>query len=112
MRRQRGRPIRPLAENRLRTSPPRWRRRPGQIPPFGAAQEPSPDWLRRKLEALGQSSINNVVDATNYVLLETSKTLSNDPSIESSDKLEAFQLTVINATTSKPITKAVGSSEA
>jgi phenylalanyl-tRNA synthetase beta chain len=31
---------------------------------------PSPDWLRQRLEALGQASINNVVDATNYVLLE------------------------------------------
>src|SRR5258708_29418895 len=31
---------------------------------------PSPAWLRERLEALGHSSINNVVDATNYVLLE------------------------------------------
>jgi phenylalanyl-tRNA synthetase beta chain len=31
---------------------------------------PSPDWLRRRLEAIGQSSINNVVDATNYVMFE------------------------------------------
>jgi phenylalanyl-tRNA synthetase beta chain len=31
---------------------------------------PSPEWLRQRLEALGQASINNVVDATNYVLLE------------------------------------------
>lgn len=30
---------------------------------------PSPEWLRNLLEALGQRSINNVVDATNYVLL-------------------------------------------
>jgi phenylalanyl-tRNA synthetase beta chain len=30
----------------------------------------SPDWLKRRLEALGLNSINNVVDATNYVLLE------------------------------------------
>jgi phenylalanyl-tRNA synthetase beta chain len=30
----------------------------------------SPDWLRQRLEALGQASINNVVDATNYVLHE------------------------------------------
>lgn len=31
---------------------------------------PSPDWLRRRLEAAGFRSINNVVDATNYVLRE------------------------------------------
>jgi phenylalanyl-tRNA synthetase beta chain len=31
---------------------------------------PSPEPLRRRLEALGQASINNVVDATNYVMLE------------------------------------------
>lgn len=30
----------------------------------------SPDWLRQRLEALGQQSINNVVDATNYVMFE------------------------------------------
>ncbi len=30
---------------------------------------PSPAWLRERLEALGQRSINNVVDATNYVML-------------------------------------------
>jgi len=31
---------------------------------------PSPDWLRQRLEALGQASLNNVVDATNYVMFE------------------------------------------
>jgi phenylalanyl-tRNA synthetase beta chain len=30
---------------------------------------PSPDWLVRRLEAAGSRSINNVVDATNYMLL-------------------------------------------
>ncbi len=36
----------------------------------GVKVGPSPDWLRQRLEALGQASINNVVDATNYVMLE------------------------------------------
>ena len=36
----------------------------------GVKVQPSPDGLRRRLEALGQASINNVVDATNYVMLE------------------------------------------
>lgn len=30
----------------------------------------SPDWLRKKIESVGGRSVNNVVDATNYVLLE------------------------------------------
>ena len=29
---------------------------------------PSPDWLKERLEAIGQRSINNVVDATNFVM--------------------------------------------
>ncbi|MBC6419193.1 MAG: phenylalanine--tRNA ligase subunit beta [Prochloron sp. SP5CPC1] len=31
---------------------------------------PSPEWLRRRLEAAGIRPINNVVDVTNYILLE------------------------------------------
>lgn len=34
----------------------------------GVKVGPSPDWLRRKLEAIGLRPINNVVDITNYVL--------------------------------------------
>ena len=36
----------------------------------GVKVGPSPDRLRQRLEALGQASINNVVDATNYVMIE------------------------------------------
>ncbi|MGH9683152.1 MAG: phenylalanine--tRNA ligase subunit beta [Candidatus Acidiferrales bacterium] len=34
----------------------------------GVKVQPSPDWLRQRLEAIGQKSINNVVDVTNYVM--------------------------------------------
>src|SRR5271163_4144567 len=36
----------------------------------GVKVQPSPDWLRQRLEAIGQKSINNVVDVTNYVMFE------------------------------------------
>ena len=36
----------------------------------GVKVGPSPDWMRRRLEAVGLRAINNVVDATNYVLME------------------------------------------
>ena len=35
----------------------------------GVTIGPSPDWLRARLESVGSRSINNVVDATNYILL-------------------------------------------
>lgn len=36
---------------------------------------PSPDWLRHTLEKLGMRSINNVVDVSNFVMLETGQPL-------------------------------------
>lgn len=36
----------------------------------GVAVGESPRWLRERLEAVGQRSINNVVDVTNYIALE------------------------------------------
>lgn len=47
-----------------------------RCPHYGAALVvdikigPSPDWVRYRLESLGLRSINNVVDATNLILLE------------------------------------------
>ena len=37
--------------------------------------QPSPDWLKNRLRAIGLSPINNVVDATNYVLHELGQPL-------------------------------------
>ena len=41
----------------------------------GVKVGPSPDWLRNTLELVGIRSINNVVDVTNYVMLETGQPL-------------------------------------
>lgn len=41
----------------------------------GAKVGPSPAWLRNRLETLGIASINNVVDVTNYVLMECGQPL-------------------------------------
>ena len=49
---------------------------PGDCPFYSARRieniqvGPSPDWLRAKLEAVGLRSINNVVDISNFVMLE------------------------------------------
>src|ERR1035437_7285178 len=41
----------------------------------GVKVGPSPDWLKSTLEKIGIRSINNVVDVTNYVMLETGQPL-------------------------------------
>ena len=33
----------------------------------------SPDWMKKRLKAVGMRSVNNIVDATNYAMLETSQ---------------------------------------
>ncbi len=54
---------------------------PAECPRFvahlirGVKIGPSPDWLARRLEAIGARPINNVVDVTNYVLWETGQPL-------------------------------------
>lgn len=41
----------------------------------GVKVGPSPDWLKDRLKTAGISSVNNVVDVTNYVMLECSQPL-------------------------------------
>jgi phenylalanyl-tRNA synthetase beta chain len=52
-------------------------REPGLCPRYtariieGVKVGPTPDWMRNRLEAIGMRSVNNVVDATNYAMMET-----------------------------------------
>jgi phenylalanyl-tRNA synthetase beta chain len=41
----------------------------------GVNVAPSPDWLRTKIESVGLKPINNVVDVTNYILIELGQPL-------------------------------------
>ncbi|QEG21272.1 phenylalanine--tRNA ligase subunit beta [Mariniblastus fucicola] len=41
----------------------------------GAKIGPSPDWMQKRLKAVGCESINNVVDCTNYVMFECGQPL-------------------------------------
>lgn len=41
----------------------------------GVKVGPSPKWLKERLEVVGQKSVNNIVDATNYVMLEMNQPL-------------------------------------
>lgn len=41
----------------------------------GVKVGPSPAWLASRLQSLGQRSINNIVDATNYILFEVNQPL-------------------------------------
>jgi len=48
----------------------------------------SPDWIKKRLETVGLSSINNVVDITNYIMMDTGQPLhAFDSEIISGDSI-------------------------
>lgn len=60
---------------------------------------PSPDWLVKRLESLGERSINNVADITNYVMLE----LGQPMHAFDLDKLAEHRIVVRRARTGETI---------
>ncbi len=61
---------------------------------------PSPDWLRSLLESVGQRSINNAVDVTNWLNLE----LGNPSHVFDLDKLEGQRLVIREASEGESLT--------
>lgn len=61
---------------------------------------PSPEWLKKRLEAVGINSVNNVVDVTNYVMFECGQPLH----AFDINKLTGQSIVVRSATTGEKIT--------
>ncbi|OIO31846.1 MAG: hypothetical protein COZ49_01820 [Candidatus Yonathbacteria bacterium CG_4_10_14_3_um_filter_47_65] len=66
----------------------------------GVRVGPSPDWLRERLESIGGRSINNIVDITNYVMLELGQPLH----AFDADKLDGNAIKIRLARTGEYIT--------
>lgn len=62
----------------------------------GVKVAPSPEWLKSALESVGQRSINNVVDATNYVMFHLGQPLHAFDASQLQNK-DGFAITVRNA---------------
>jgi phenylalanyl-tRNA synthetase beta chain len=70
----------------------------------GVKVGPSPAWLRDKLEAVGQRSINNIVDSTNYVMFHIGQPLHVFDAKKLSHKGDTHVATVRNARDGETIT--------
>ena len=59
----------------------------------GVTVRASPDWLAKRLGSIGQQSINNIVDATNYVMYE----MGNPMHAFDLDKIKGNEIVIRNA---------------
>jgi phenylalanyl-tRNA synthetase beta chain len=70
----------------------------------GVKVGPSPAWLKEAIEAVGQRSINNVVDATNYVMLNIGQPLHAFDADKLAEKDGAYSIAVRSAKEGEKIT--------
>ncbi|HEY4514478.1 MAG TPA: phenylalanine--tRNA ligase subunit beta [Candidatus Paceibacterota bacterium] len=64
---------------------------------------PSPDWLRTDLESVGQKSINNIVDAANFVMLNIGQPMHAFDASKLTAKDGRFHIGIRNAKTNEKI---------
>ncbi len=74
----------------------------------GVKVGPSPLWLKTALESVGQRSINNVVDATNYVMFDIGQPLHAFDASRLSEKDGKYVINVRTATEGEKITTLAG----
>jgi phenylalanyl-tRNA synthetase beta chain len=74
----------------------------------GVSVGPSPEWLKTSLERIGQRSINNVVDATNYVMLNIGQPLHAFDAAKIEEKEGVAYITVRTAEEEEKITTLTG----
>ncbi|MDB5264457.1 MAG: Phenylalanine--tRNA ligase [Parcubacteria group bacterium] len=74
----------------------------------GVKVGPSPQWLKEALEAVGQRSINNVVDATNYVMLNIGQPLHAFDAAKLDRKDGAYGIAVRKAYAGEVVTTLIG----
>ncbi|MBU6323445.1 phenylalanine--tRNA ligase subunit beta [Patescibacteria group bacterium] len=74
----------------------------------GVTVGPSPAWLKEALESVGQRSINNVVDATNYVMLDIGQPLHAFDADKLTERDGAYAIRVRSAKEGEQITTLTG----
>lgn len=70
----------------------------------GVKVGPSPQWLKAAIESVGQRSINNVVDATNYVMLNIGQPLHAFDAMKLTQKDGTYAIGVRSAKVGEKIT--------
>ncbi len=74
----------------------------------GVTVGPSPEWLKSALESVGQRSINNVVDATNYVMLDIGQPLHAFDASKLTKREDTYAITVRASNEGESITTLTG----